>query len=155
MKKGNYLLYFTRAVTLVFLAFMISCNTPAREEKSKNNTSNKSTKREHIQSIPEAVTRFLIDSAAGDFNEHQPPTAIDIRNVKAGYISSGRETTYLICGEFLSREEKDWVQFVTIKTAGYEQYIGDNMYCQEATFEKPGNDRLSGEIKRKLNSIKR
>ena len=153
MKKFNYLLHFTTAMTLVFLAILLSCNTRANEEKSKTNTSTNSTKLEGIKLIPDSVIHFLIDSAAKDFNDHQPPTVIDIRNVKAGYISSGKETTYLICGELLSQEEKDWVPFVTIKTSGYEQYIGDNVYCQKATFEKAENDGLSDEIKRKLNAL--
>ena len=155
MKKFNYLLHLTIAVTLVFLAILLSCNTGVDEEESKTNTSNNSTKLEGIKSIPDSVIQFLIHSAAKDFNDHQPPTAIDIRNVNAGYISSRNDTLYLICGELLSKEESNWIQFVTIKTSGYEQYIGDNVYCQKATFEKTDNDRLADRIKQKLNALKK
>jgi hypothetical protein len=153
MLKFNCRFHLKTGVSLAFLAILLSCNTRPNKELSKNNPSNTSTKSERINSIPNPVIQFLIHSAATDFNEHHPPTAIDIRNVKAGYISSGKDTIYLICGEFLSKEENNWIQFVTIKTSGYEQYIGDNMYCQKATFQKTGDDKLSGEIKEKLNAL--
>lgn len=153
MKKFNHLLHLTTAVTLVFLTILLSCNTRVNEKESKTNTSNNSTNLESIKSIPDSVIQFLIISAAKDFNDHHPPTVIDIRKVKAGYISSGNDIIYLICGEFLSQEKKDWESFETIKTSGYEQYIGSNVYCQKATFEKADNNRLSDEIKRKLKEL--
>ena len=64
------------------------------------------TKSESIESLPDSVIQFLITSAATGFNEHQPPTVIDVRNVKAGYISSENNRTYLICGELFIEEEK-------------------------------------------------
>ena len=155
MVNLNCRLHLKTAVSLAFLTMLLSCNTRSNKEVSKNNTSNTSTKLESMNSIPDSIIQFLIHSAAKDFNDHQPPTAIDIRNVNAGYISSGKDTMYLICGELLSKEESNWIQFVTIKTSGYEQYIGDNMYCQKATFEKIDNDKLSDKIKQKLNALKK
>jgi hypothetical protein len=155
MVKLNCKLHLKIAVSLAFLAMSLSCNTPPNREVSKDSTSNTSTKLENITLIPDAVIQFLIYSAARDFKDHHPPTAIDIRNVKAGFIPSGKDTMYLICGEFLSKEENNWIQFVTIKTSGYEQYIGDNMYCQKATFEKTDNGKLSDGIKQKLDALEK
>jgi hypothetical protein len=155
MVKLNCKLHLKTAATFAFLTILLSCNTLSNEKVSKNNTSNNSTNLESINSIPDSVIEFLIHSAAKDFNNHRPPTAIDIRNVNAGYISSRNDTMYLICGELLSKEESNWIQFVTIKTSGYEQYIGDNVYCQKATFEKTDNDRLADRIKQKLNAHKK
>lgn len=155
MKKFNHLVHFSAAATIVSLIILLSCTTRVNEKELNTNTSNSSTNLGNIKSIPDSVIQFLITSAATDFNEHQPPTVIDIRNVKAGYISSGNELTYLICGEFLSQEKQNWESFVTIKTSGYEQYIGKNEYCQKATFEKADNNILSNEIKRILNELKK
>lgn len=99
-----------------------SCNT-INEKESNTNIFNDSTNMESVRSMPDSVEQYLITSAAKDFLAHHPPTVIDIRNVKAGYISSDNETTYLICGEFLSKENKEWDSFETIKTNGYEQNI--------------------------------
>jgi hypothetical protein len=155
MVKLNCILQLKTAASFAFLTILLSCNTHSNEKVSNNNTANNSTNLESIKTIPDSVIQFLIHSAAKDFNEHQPPTAIDVRNVRVGYIPSSKETMYLICGEVLSKEENTWVQFVTIKTSGYEQYIGENVYCQKATFEKTDNDRLSDKIKEKLNAIRK
>ena len=154
MKRFN-LLPLTTAMTVIFMTILLACNTKVNEKESKTKTSVNSTNPERIESIPDSVIQFLITSAATDFNEHHPPTAIDFRNVKAGYISSGNEKTYLICGEFLSQEKKDWESFTTIKTSGYEQYIGGDDYCQKATFIKADGNRISEEIKRKLTELRR
>lgn|SRR4030095_15769946 len=155
MVKFNCKLHLKTAATFAFLTILLSCNTRSNEKGSKNNTANNSTNLESIKSIPDSVIQFLIHSAAKDFNDHRPPTAIDIRNVNAGYIPSKNDTVYLICGELLSKEENNWIQFVTIKTSGYEQYIGDNVYCQKAIFEKTNNVRLADRIKQKLNALQK
>jgi hypothetical protein len=142
MKRFN-LLNLIAVITAIFVTIILACNTPVNSKESITT----------IESIPDSVIQFLITSAATDFNEHHPPTVMDLRNVKAGYISSGNERTYLICGEFLSQEKKDWKSFTTIKTSGYEQYIGDNPYCQKATFVETGSNRLSEEIKNKLTEL--
>lgn len=150
MKRFN-LLALTTATTIILLIILLACNTKVNEKESKTKTLVNVAKSESIESIPDSVIQFLIASAATDFNEHQPPTVIDVRNVKAGYISSENDRTYLICGEFLSKEKKEWESFTTIKTSGYEQYIGKSMYCQEATFADTDSNRLSEELKNKLN----
>jgi hypothetical protein len=89
-------------------------------------------------------------SAANDFRNHPPPTPVNFRNVKIGYIkSSNNEKIFTRCGEFLSQENKEWVAFATIKTSGYEQYIGKTHYCQDATMVLT-DDSLSVELKNKL-----
>ncbi|MFZ7144369.1 MAG: hypothetical protein ACO1G6_03415 [Bacteroidota bacterium] len=47
--------------------------------------------------------------------------------------STNIEKSFLLCGEFLFQEEKEWIEFTTIKTSGYEQYLGKNQYCQDST----------------------
>lgn len=153
MNKFYY--FFIAAATLFILINLIGCKTLSNDKESNKNTFNHSANMESVTSIPDSVVQYLIHSAAKDFYDHQPPTVIDIRNVKAGFISSNNDTTYIICGEFLSKETKDWDSFETIKTYGYEQNIGNSFYCQKATFEKTDNNILSEALKSKLNQLRK
>ena len=131
---------------LFFISASISCN-PNNKGENKDSTNIISEN----EAIPDTVVRFLITSAANDFRNHQPPTPIDFRNVKIGYIkSTNNEKIFILCGEFLSQENKEWVEFTTIKTSGYEQYIGKTQYCQEATMVLT-DEIFSVELKNKLN----
>jgi hypothetical protein len=130
---------------IVFMSAIICCN-------SKNNadTKDNSTATSENESIPDTVVQFLITSASNDFRNHQPPTPVDFRNVKIGYIKSpNSKKTFLLCGEFLSQENKEWIEFTTIKTSGYEQYLGKTQYCQDATMVLT-DENLSVELKNKL-----
>jgi hypothetical protein len=152
MKVRTYLSHFPMAAALLFLAFLFGCNTRVNKDESKKDASHESVSVVANILIPDPVIQFLTDSTAQDLMSHKPPTVNDIRNVKAGYIPSGKDTTYLLCGEVFTKEGKDWVPFVTIKTSGYELYIGDNIYCQKAIFEKADDNRLTKEIKDKINN---
>jgi hypothetical protein len=85
-------------------------------------------------SDPDAVTiHFLLDSAAADFRAH-PPKALAFRKVYFGQFDGKGATQYEICGEFqvaAAGGKKEWQHFVTVKTSGYEQYIGGqaNGFC--------------------------
>lgn len=154
MKKYKQLVFFSTILSLAFVLTFFGCSNTVKEQDTVSSTADISVN-EELHTIPDSVIQFLVNSSAKDFSEHQPPTVIDIRNVKAGYISSGKEITYLICGEFLSQERKVWEPFETTKTSGYEQNIGNNVYCKQATFEKVENTRLSDAIKSKLAELKK
>ena len=131
---------------IFFISESICCNSNNKgENKDSTNIISEN------EAIPDTVVRFLITSAADDFRNHQPPTPVDFRNVKIGYIkSTNNEKIFILCGEFLSQENKEWVEFTTIKTSGYEQYIGKTQYCQEATMVLT-DEIFSVELKNKLN----
>lgn len=131
---------------IFFMSVMVSCNI-----NNKTETKDSSTATSEKEVIPDTVVQFLITSASYDFRNHQPPTPIDFRNVKIGYlISPNNEKTFVLCGEFLSRENKEkWINFTTIKTSGYEQYLGNMPYCQEATVVLT-DENLSVELKKKF-----
>jgi len=130
---------------IFFMSAIISCTSNNKGE-NKDSTNINSEK----EAIPDTVVQFLITSAANDFSNHQPPTPVDFRNVRIGYIkSTNNEKIYTLCGEFLSQENKEWVEFATIKTSGYEQYIGKTQYCQDATMVLTDKN-LSVELKNKL-----
>jgi hypothetical protein len=145
MIKLNFKNILNAFAFIIFMAAIISCN-------SNNNADTKvsSNAISESESIPDSVVQFLIISASNDFRNHQPPTAIDFRNVKIGYIKSANsEMTFLLCGEFLAQENKKWSEFTTIKTSGYEQYLGKTQYCRDATMVLT-DENLSGELKNKL-----
>jgi hypothetical protein len=77
---------------------------------------------------------FLLDSAAADFKAHAPK-AIAFRKVYFGqYDEQGQPPQYELCGEFQAVDadgKQQWLHFATIKTSGYEQYIGPKelSYC--------------------------
>jgi hypothetical protein len=154
MKGINKSILKAKAIA-VCLTFILACNSQVNEQQSGTETSAVAPEDEKAESIPDSVIQFLIVSAAMDFNEHFPPTAVDFRNVEAGYLSSETEKIYLICGEFLTQEKNEWVVFTTIKTSGYEQYIGENEYCRKATFIKSDSNRISEGIKEKLAELKK
>ncbi len=130
---------------IFLMSAMISCNS-----NSKTGTNHSSSVNSGQEVIPDSVVQFLITSASIDFRNHKPPTAIDFRNVKIGYLaSSNSENVFVLCGEFLSKENKEWVDFTTIKTSGYEQYLGKTQYCQEATIVLT-DEKLSLDLKSKL-----
>ena len=64
----------------------------------------------------------------------------------------------MLCGQFLPAEGGDkaeWTAFATIKTSGYEQYIGAQsaVFCQrsEVIWDKEGD--LSSSLQAKLDSL--
>ncbi len=115
---------------IFFVSAMIGCNYSSKTE-AKESSSTTSKK----EVISDSIVKFLLTSASSDFRNHQPPTPIDFRNIKIGYlVAPNMEKTYILCGEFLSKENQQWQYFTTLKTSGYEQYIGDTKYCLDATF---------------------
>ena len=107
----------------------------------------------------EKVTEYLLTSAAADFYEHQPPLPAKFRNVRLGHAGDTTKSgAWRLCGEFLPSEGGDkaeWTGFATIKTSGYEQYLGSNIsYCSDAKIVWDTGD-LSSTLKDKLDSTKK
>lgn len=108
--------------------------------------------------VDPALVQFLLSSAADDFRSH-PPEPARFRNVRLGHTTDPNgEKQYRICGEFLPRQEDgkaDWTPFVTIKTSGYEQYIGgpgEMAYCSDkVTWNKEGD--LTAALQGKYDSL--
>jgi len=107
----------------------------------------------------ETVREFLLTSAAADFNEHQPPFPAQFRNVRIGHVGDiTKSGSYRMCGEFLPSDEGDkaeWIAFATIKTSGYEQYIGSGTtYCSGEKIVWDTTNDLSTILKSRLDSVK-
>jgi hypothetical protein len=71
---------------------------------------------------------FLLTSGATDFHTHAPPRPVRFRDVRSGFVTARDGTRqYRLCGEFLPAEgggHAEWTPFATIKTSGYEQWLG-------------------------------
>jgi len=110
--------------------------------------------------LDEAV-QFLLTSAATDFHTHHPPDPVQFRDVRIGHVvtSSGKEQ-YMLCGQLLPAQEDgvkaEWTPFATIKTSGYEQWIGAQAAgaCQVSSviWDKP--EDLSSALQSRLDSLR-
>lgn len=87
--------------------------------------------------VSPAIEEFLLASAATDFHAHRPPDPVHFRDVHIGHAkTSSGEEQYMLCGRFVSGQQAAGAQgtpFVTLKTSGYEQYVGPQAaarYCQ-------------------------
>ena len=152
MKKRNFLIGQKLFVFTIFVSALMSCNSGSDNKKEqKADSTATSVTSEMNESIPDSTVQFLITSASDDFSNQKQLTAIDFRQVKAGYtLSSANEKVYVLCGEFLTQEEKEnWLPFATVKTSGYEQYLGNQAkaFCEKATLDSVD---LSLELKNKL-----
>ncbi len=107
----------------------------------------------------ETVKEYLLDSAAADFFEHQPPFPTKFRKVRLGHVDKDKkDAMYRLCGEFLAADENGkarWTRFATIKTSGYEQYLGSSTtYCTDPKIIWAKTGDLSTTLKNRLDAIK-
>jgi hypothetical protein len=108
----------------------------------------------------DSAVQFLLSAAATDFRTHRPPDPVRFRDVRIGHVvpPSGVER-YMLCGWFLPAQEggrAEWTPFVTIKTSGYEQWVGTQAesFCQGSSvrWDKVGN--LSSSLQSRLASLR-
>jgi hypothetical protein len=80
--------------------------------------------------------------------------------VRVGHVMSPTgEEQYRLCGQFLPAQQggkAEWTPFATIKTSGYEQYIGAQAagFCNDASviWDKEGD--LSSSLQSRLDSLR-
>ena len=101
--------------------------------------------------------QFLLRASAADFHAHTPPTPTRFRGVRAGHKSQpDRTRTELLCGEFLHAQPPGaWVPFTTIKTSGYEQWLGPqaSAMCGDPCIAWVDED-LSATLQRQLDALR-
>ena len=105
---------------------------------------------------PDSVVEYLLASAASDFHTHGPRPS-RFREVRLGYVVNAEGARqYMLCGEFLPSPESgkpaEWVPFATIKTSGYEQWIGGHMLCQAEAATWEDGDR-SAALQRRVEGV--
>jgi hypothetical protein len=108
----------------------------------------------------ESSAQFLLASAADDFHKNGPTRISGFRNVRMGHAAGPDGLNqYLICGEFLPKKENgtaEWSPFATIKTSGYEQWLGvqAQMLCQRPTVTWDQEGDLSSALQKQFDSGK-
>jgi hypothetical protein len=124
---------------LIFTLFLTSCNFRSKKNiHSSKGSSDSISLAETQNGSQDSIVLFLLDAAAKDFYDHQPPVPLGFRNVQFKYLTKpNEEKTYIICGQFLNQDnqkKEEWTHFATIKTDPYEQWMGSNAlaYCQDS-----------------------
>lgn len=145
------------------LVFLLSCNNGHNQADHDNSTKISPSIRssEPQDDSLDHVVRNLLDMSAQDFYDHQPPVPVGFRNIQIKYLTKpDKEITYLICGQFLDKDNQDkqeWTSFATIKTDPYEQWIGSNAQAyfqdsKEITYRKMD---LAVALKSRLDSLQK
>lgn len=128
---------------------LLACSTPAAH---------------NLPQIPDeprnSAVEYLLTSAATDISHMQSlARPVRFREVRSGYIiSSAMEKQYMLCGSFSPAQETGearWIPFVTIKTSGYEQYLGAQAvgFCTRSSVTWEKRD-LSSALQSRFESIR-
>lgn len=113
-----------------------------------------------VRPASDSVVKFLLTAAATDFHAHRPPDPVRFRDVRMGHVMTpGGEEQYMLCGEFLPAQEggrAEWTPFATIKTSGYEQWLGAQAagFCQRSSVIWDDTGDLSSSLQSRLDSLR-
>lgn len=151
-----------RYLTLLFATFVLAaCNTaPVRRSESPVVSPTQGLAPILQEASIDSVVQFLLTAAATDFRTHRPPDPIRFREVRLGHVMApSGEKQYRLCGQFLPAPEggqAEWTPFATIKTSGYEQWIGSQAvgFCQGASVIWDGVGDLSSALQSRLDSLR-
>jgi hypothetical protein len=108
----------------------------------------------------DSVIQYLLAEAASDFHSHRPPSVAHVRNVRIGHVTTADGAKqYMLCGEFLPAQGEgkvEWTPFVTIKTSGYEQWLGVQAadLCQRSIVVWDSEGDLSSLLQTRLDSTR-
>ncbi len=142
------------ATVLVAALAFVACSAPPDMRSESHAASSTQVLAPELQT----AVQFLLGAAADDFHTHGSPKAARFRNVRIGHVVDADGTRrYLLCGLCSPAGKADWTPFATIKTSGYEQWIGVQAggYCQSPPVvwdEKVGD--LSSLLERRLASLR-
>ncbi len=147
-------------IVLFATLVLAACSTaPVRRGESQAMSPTQVPAPEGQTASIDSVVQFLLAAAATDFHTHRPPDPVRFRDVRIGHLMTpSGEKRYMLCGQFLVAEEGGkaaWTPFATIKTSGYEQWIGAQAagFCQGSSviWDKVGD--LSSLLRSRLDSL--
>lgn len=149
-----------RFLTVILAALVLAaCSTTS--VKRVEPPSSSPTPAVHAQNTSlDSAVEFLLTSAATDFHSQRPPNAVRFRDVRIGHtLSANGEKQYRMCGQFLPAAaggKAEWTTFATIKTSGYEQWLGGQAgaYCQGSSFEWDETGDLSSKLQSRLDALR-
>jgi len=148
-------------VLVVVMLGLAACNTtPVSQNQPQPASPAPVAASEGEKPSTDSPMEFLLISSASDFHAHRPPTVARFRGVRFGHMmSADGATRYLLCGEFLPQAQQgkaEWTPFVTIKTSGYEQWLGSQAvgFCQGSKVVWDGVEDLSSALQNRLDSLR-
>jgi len=147
-------------IALLTLVFAACTTTPVSQSQSQAASPGQGLASEEPKPSTNSPMEFLLRSAATDFHAHRPPVVKRFRDVRFGHVMTpAGAKQYQLCGEFLppQREGKaGWTPFATIKTSGFEQYLGvqATSWCQRSQFVQDSDEDLSSNLQNRLDSIR-
>jgi hypothetical protein len=151
-----------RYLAVLFATFVLAaCSTaPVTRSESQAVSSTQVSAPERRKTSLDSVVQFLLTAAATDFHARRPPDPVRFRDVLIGHVMTpSGEAQYMLCGQFLPAREggkAEWTPFATIKTSGYEQWLGAQaaVFCQGSlvTWDKVGD--LSSSLLSRLDSLR-
>ena len=150
-----------RFLVLAIVTAFLACSTaPSTRSESQAASPTQVRAPEREKASLDSVVESLLTAAATDFHTHRPPDPGRFRDVRVGHVmSSGGEVQYLLCGQFLPAQEggrAEWTPFATIKTSGYEQWIGAQAaaFCQASSVTWDNEGDLSSSLQSRLDSLR-
>ena len=151
-----------RYLTVLFAALVLAaCSTAPITNSGSQAVSPTQVLAPELQKASiDSVVQFLLTAAATDFHTHRPPDPVRFREVRIGHVMTpSGEEQYMLCGQFLPAQaggKAEWTPFATIKTSGYEQWIGAQAaaFCQGSSviWDKVGD--LSSSLQSRLDSLR-
>ena len=151
-----------RYLAVLFATLVLAaCSTaPARRSESQAVSPAQVLAPELQKASIDSAVQFLLTAAATDFHTHRPPDPVRFRDVRIGHVMTpSGEEQYLLCGQFLPAQEggkAEWTPFATIKTSGYEQWIGAQAanFCQGPSVVWDTEGDLSSSLQSRLDSLR-
>jgi hypothetical protein len=115
--------------SLISIFLLIACNTNVIPPNQSNELRTVQTPApEQQKASTDTPLQFLLTAAATDFHAQHPSHTVHFRKVHFGHVMTPNgEKQYMLCGQFLTARAEDkaeWTPFLTIKTSGYEQWLG-------------------------------
>ena len=119
-----------RYLAVLLLAFLIATGrAQSTQDGSRATGQNRAHAPELRKASLDSVVQFLITSCATDFRTHHPAGPVRFLKARVGHMPGPNgKAVYMLCGQFRQAQGGDSAEstpFVTIKTSGYEQYIGN------------------------------
>ena len=123
---------------ILFVMFVIAAygKAPTAQSNAADPSSQVNATQQQKPSTDEVVQYLLASAAQDDFHDHGPAGQLRFRDVRIGRNKKGVEM-YRMCGQFQKVAEgggkAEWLYFATVKTSGYEQYVGGqtSSFCKD------------------------
>jgi hypothetical protein len=148
------------AVLFGVIIFLAGTATPTLQSEPQVASRHQVLAHDTEKTAVDSIVQSLLTSAATDFHTHGPKGPIRFREVRLGHVmSTSTEKQYRLCGQCMPTQggsKAQWTSFATIKTSGYEQWIGGTAagFCQDSSMIWDNVGDLSSLLQSRLDSLR-